>query len=388
MSSEGSSQVGKLTTGEEEDQTLAGEEQVQTPSDDQDTTTQDPDPQYKAKILVEVDGEQGPALCDTGCQRTCISEKFLLRHPKLYKNQVKPHLGKTVSIDGSRVTTIGVINIGFRINGRYMRMNCRIIRNLVYDFVLGWDFFSKYKCSLNPGEGCLSFENDKVNFLPNSIEVSGTHFSLTEDVVVPGHSKVITRASFLLNPADQVTTSDTVIVEPFVGNMAKVAVGRNISKVQNGCFPIELLNPFPTPILMKADELLGHVSFTTDEIIRDICQETGITLAFGCDSAWGTPTMPEGMDANVPPPSGSAAAEEKNINPPNPDKGLKFNYSTVAEDAKPLLKELKTLLEVTHKATFSTDERDRGKTDLISHKAYIKPGPPIAVPPYRATPDM
>ena len=114
--------------------------------------TPEPKPMYKAKIIVQIDNEDRPTLCDTGCEKTCISERFLRQHPNLYKNVVRPFKGNTISIDGSKVETIGIINISFRIKGRYMRMNCRIVRNLVYNFVLGWDFFCKYDCAIHPAQ--------------------------------------------------------------------------------------------------------------------------------------------------------------------------------------------------------------------------------------------
>ena len=146
-------------------------------------------------------------------------------------------------------------------------MNCRIVRNLVYDFVLGWDFFSKYKCAIHPGDGYFTYENEKIEFEPNSLEVSSTHFCLTEDAVVPPLSKMITEATFYINPQDKVSTSDTVIVEPPYGNTAQVAVARTISRVSNGKFQVELLNPFPHAMSVKADSILGSVTFTTDDLL-------------------------------------------------------------------------------------------------------------------------
>ena len=163
---------------------------------------------YKAKVLVSIDGEERATLCDTGCERTCVSERFLRRHPKLYDSVVQPFVGNTISIDGSKVETTGILNIPFRINGRHLRMSCRIVRNLVYDFILGWDFFSKYKCSIHPSEGHLKLQNDIVNLIPNSIDVTSSHFSLVEDAVIPPLSKMITQAAYFLNPADKITPSD------------------------------------------------------------------------------------------------------------------------------------------------------------------------------------
>ena len=230
---------------------------------------QDTEPLYKAKIQVEVDKEICEALCDTGCQRSCISEKFILKHPTLFKNQVKPFKGKTVSIDGSRVNTLGIINIAFRINGRYMRANCRIVRNLVFDFVLGWDFFSKYKCSIHPKEGFVAFENEKVHFIRNSLEVSSTHFALAEDVVIPAFSKVITPATYYLDPAEKLSVTNTVQVEPLPGNSARVAVGRTLSRVVDGRFPVELLNPFPNPIQINNPKLIHKLPHPTQSLTLD-----------------------------------------------------------------------------------------------------------------------
>ena len=73
------------------------------------------EPKFKALILADIDGEVCPTLCDTGCQKSCISENLLRRHPTFFKNKIQPHKGKTISIDGSKVETIGTINIQFRI---------------------------------------------------------------------------------------------------------------------------------------------------------------------------------------------------------------------------------------------------------------------------------
>ena len=131
---------------------------------------------------------------------------------------------------------------------------------------MGLFFFSKYKCAIHPSEGDLAVENDRVDLIPNSLGITSSHFSLAEDTGIPPSSKMITQASFFLNPADNITPLDTVKVQPLTGNMAKAAVGRAISKVSNGHFPVELLNPYNTPITVKSDEILRHICFTNDKV--------------------------------------------------------------------------------------------------------------------------
>ena len=359
------------------------------------------EPKFKALILADIDGEVCPTLCDTGCQKSCISENLLRRHSTFFKNKIQPHKGKTISIDGSKVETIGTINIQFRIKGRFMRTNCRIIKNLIHDFVLGWDFFSKHNCTIHPKEGHLSLENDHIPLIPNSTKVSQTHFSVAEDTVIPPLSKMLTQASFYFDPDSGATTSDTVEVEPQYGYTAKVAVARSISKVQDGHFPIELLNPLPYPMAIKASDILGHVTFTSDESVDIEAHTTEITLDYEAeDSGYESEgSVTAGLSqpksdhtsmgaATAGAPSDAApSAPGRTPTTDTADAKPKFNLS-MAKDAEPYREALTQLLQVKHVKTFSTSDRDRGKTDLVEYRANIKPGPPISVPPYRATPQM
>ena len=49
-----------------------------------------------------------PTLCDTGCKKTCISEHFLRRHPKLYDNPVRLFEGNTISINKAEWKLLGL----------------------------------------------------------------------------------------------------------------------------------------------------------------------------------------------------------------------------------------------------------------------------------------
>lgn len=418
-------------------QSLAGDEEAHAATDQStsnNVTPIDPQPKWKAAIEVEIDKETCRTLNDTGCNKSAINHLFLRQHPNLYKNKIQPHKGRTISIDGSKVETIGIINIPFRIQGRHMRMNCRIVKNLVYDLVLGWDFFTKYNCSIHPKDGYVMIENEKIPLIPNSVEMSSSHFALAEDIVVPAMSKVITKASFYINPNDNITTTNLVEVEPLPGHISKVAVGRNVSKVENGCFPVELINPHESSVTVKTDEVLGHVTFTSDEELAGMYEETDIVLAYGGEdsgyesvgassedegafSATEEDPPPSKRNPQRPPPkpkftkkqSAKTSRQSKQCNQPRPppkpiiptdskpqqsnvttnsQSKPKIDYSTIAKDAKPYLGELKTLLEETEAEVFCMGERDRGKTDIMYHEAKITPGPPIAVPAYRTTPPL
>ena len=193
---------------------MVGDEEAHAQQDEssQSSSKIDPTPKWKAAITLNVDKEDLVTLADTGCMHTAVSANLLRRHSALYENKIEPHLGRTISIDGTKVETIGKMRIHFRIGGRHLSMTCRIVKNLVYDFILGWDFFHKYKCSIHPSEGYLQLENERIPLIPNSVAVSSSHFALSEDTVVPPLSKMITNANFYINPEDNINTTDTVEV--------------------------------------------------------------------------------------------------------------------------------------------------------------------------------
>ena len=138
---------------------------------------------------------------------------------------------------------------------------------------------------------------------------------------------MITQASFFLNPADNITPLDTVKVQPLTGNMAKAAVGRAISKVSNGHFPVELLNPYDTPITVKSNEILGHICFTDEEEVNLNTRATDIVLSYGgedkgyeSEEACSVHTTP----TEAPPPVSKPPKEDV---PPD----LKIDHSSIAK---------------------------------------------------------
>ena len=123
---------------------MVGDEEAHAQQDEssQSSSKIDPTPKWKAAITLNVDKEDLVTLADTGCMHTAVSANLLRRHSALYENKIEPHLGRTISIDGTKVETIGKMRIHFRVGGRHLSMTCRIVKNLVYDFILGWDYLS------------------------------------------------------------------------------------------------------------------------------------------------------------------------------------------------------------------------------------------------------
>jgi hypothetical protein len=90
-----------------------------------------------------------------------MSEEFFREHPHLQKSNFRPVTTHGKAVNGTRVFTVGIVKLNFRIDGVHMSMNARIVRGLTHPLILGWDFFAKYQAFLHPSKGTLQFLNDK-----------------------------------------------------------------------------------------------------------------------------------------------------------------------------------------------------------------------------------
>ena len=94
---------------------------------------------------------------------------------------------------------MGIINIKFRLGKLYRRINCRVVRNLIHDFVLGWDFFSRWDAQMNAKEGFVSIRGEKIDLIGNSPALSEAQYACMEPTLVPPMSKIQFMASLLVS---------------------------------------------------------------------------------------------------------------------------------------------------------------------------------------------
>ena len=124
----------------------------------------DPKPKFKAEFFIHlkvdnVGKKRAPlrVVGDTGCSRSAMSEEFFLSCPHLKTRPYRPLTSRGTAINGTKVLTLGLVNVAFRINGRFYSNNFRVIRGLVQDVFLGWDWFCSSGAMINPDNGTLDF---------------------------------------------------------------------------------------------------------------------------------------------------------------------------------------------------------------------------------------
>ena len=376
---------------------------------------------------------------DTGCSKSAISEKFFLASPHLQTRPYHPMKTRGTAINGTKVLTLGLVNIAFRINGRFYSQNFRVVRGLVQDIFLGWDWFSSSGAVMNPDNGTLDFPRfgDSTPLVPESLEVSGCYYRIPEDYVVPSNSKAHLKVEAMLSGFDAPTISNMVECDPFLNGTSDIWTARCLSSVTDGGFFTELINSHDYPVRLEKGRVLGYAKFTSDEELVDCSIETDMYCQYdendsGYESNGGESDADNGAGSDAdddgdgddeeeivvdppplfasqasrmsercppqdtPPPSSSSSPPEPSVPSAHGDripvgaKKLKFDLTKISKKALPYKMRLKQILEVDREKAFSRHDRDYGRTNLTQYRAHIKDRdlPPIAVPPYRTRPEM
>lgn len=353
-------------------------------------------------------------LGDTGCSQSCISEAFLRRHIKLYKRYFRPLTGTARSIDGSKVVTIGIINISFRLGTQYRTINCRVVRNLIHDFVLGWDFFDRYDAQLHAKKGYLACEGEKINLIPNSSSLGGAQYAVHEEIVIPPFSKAHFAAALKIDAAELSNATKLVCLEPAKLDDIEVCTARSISKVEGGKVMVEAINPGERSITLPEGTVLGFAEFYSEEELDKSSEYAGMDLHYsGYDSAYESMDESESEAASEDEAEECTAAAasatvgkaktqveaEVSSQPGAPDsaargdqaveeKPWKVDFSKLAPEAKDHEEDFRHLFEVKHADVIAKHERDYGRTTLTQHHARLIDKTPIATPPFRHAPAM
>ena len=77
----------------------------------------------------------------------------------------------------------------------------RVVRGLVQDIFLGWDWFSHYGAMIDIDNGAVKFPRfgDSVPLIPHSLDVTGCYYRVPDDLVVPANSKAHVSVEVMLD---------------------------------------------------------------------------------------------------------------------------------------------------------------------------------------------
>ena len=214
-----------------------------------------------------------------------MSEEFFLASPHLQTRPYRPLTTRGTAINGSKVMTLGIVNVAFRINGRFHTTNFRVVRGLVQDMFLGWDWFSSSGAMINPDKGTVDFPRygDAVPLVENSMRLSGCYYRVPEDLVIPANSKAICKVEAMLHGFDHV--SNTVATDPFNNASSDLWIGRCVSTVTDGLFPSEFINCNDHPVKLEKGRVLGYAQFLSEQEMERLVTRTDMFCHYGDDTS-------------------------------------------------------------------------------------------------------
>ena len=358
---------------------------------------------------IFLDRRRRPVLADSGATFSCISYEYFVNNPYL-KKYFTPRKTHGTAINGSDVESIGDVKLQFNINGTPMMATCRVIKGLMDEVILGWDWMCRHKITLDAANGKLHYlEGGCVSLIKNERPSAGCLYRVSEDLIIPPNSKVHTDVELVLDAASSRKMTDSVVTDPFTNNGGNFWAARTCSKVRGNQFMTEFCNPTNNSIKVEAGQAIGFAEFIKEDKFNAVTHQTEMTCSYGDDSGYESNADSSGEDdpsdgeddppkeCDPTPGFGSCRTTTTADEGPEPEeeippgaKPLNLDYSELAKEAKPYTEQLKHLFEVKHKKAFSRHDRDYGKTTLVQYRAHMKDPDqtPLAQPAYRTRPEM
>ena len=236
-------------------------------------------------FYITLNRRQRPVLGDSGCDRTCMSYQYFKENP-CFKKSFRPFETSGKAINGSKVLSVGEVDLKFRMQGVHMQISCKVIKGLMDPIVLGWDWMYKYKAMLDPANGKLHFMGGRIApLIENTHFVTGCFYRVYEDLTVPPNCKMHTEVELILDKefSDRATT--TVIAEPFTNNGSDVWSCRACSTVNGGKFMMEFINCCEYSVKLDAGQVLGYAEFVQDNDVLDAAVHTEMQCSYKSDDS-------------------------------------------------------------------------------------------------------
>lgn len=104
----------------------------------------------------KIGGVDVTLLVDTGATLTCLSDTLWQKLKTTHHLSPSSHSKAVESVSGQPLETIGETNITFQIQDNTFNHSAVIIKNLIYEFILGRDFLSQFICNLDLHDGTFT----------------------------------------------------------------------------------------------------------------------------------------------------------------------------------------------------------------------------------------
>jgi hypothetical protein len=200
-------------------------------------------------INVLIGSSASAALCDSGADISCISEKYFRKipvdqcPPKILQQKIDP----CFSAGGRQLAVKGVVSLPVQILGRKTLHPFQIIQGLNKNVILGADFINKHLLVYDPKFKRVKWRKDNCWTISN--------IKLTHESIIPEYS------SKLIKVKTEVGTESTeqVVAEISCKEEPYLMGGPSLIKIDStGCSLVEVFNAGPEPINLVRGQEVGQ----------------------------------------------------------------------------------------------------------------------------------
>ncbi|KAI8511935.1 hypothetical protein Bbelb_110350 [Branchiostoma belcheri] len=297
-----------------------------------------------AHTTAVLDGHATRILIDTGSAISLISETLRDTIPSLRQSQLKPSFTTAKSVTGEPLDVLGVLDIHIRIGNYDTCHPVHIVRGADQTALLGWDFCVSNCVILNASRGTLTVGDEIVPLLTDTELIPQVcNASVCRITTVPPHAVMAVPVTLTPRDAHGVSLPTYVgMLEPRQHDDRGLAVARTIVTTDSSQAYAQVTNTTDKPVVLQPDTPMGSFWALQDDDIADCLGPS--------------------------PPAVASAGPPIDLN----ETDLS---STQAEQLRKLLDN--------YSDVFSTGPRDRGRTNLTTHRIHTGDCPPIKQRPHR-----
>lgn len=291
------------------------------------------------------------ALVDTGSGLSLISDDCRRSIPALATQPICKSFTLASSVTGHFLDVLGTISAPVHIGNVTLPHVFHVVRTASHPVILGWDFLTKHRATVNLPQATVQLYNTEVPFSqPQSlipVQVAAVTISA---VTVPPMSEMAISISVLGSTVLAAPSDPYVgLLEPHMSPTTSLAVARTLTSIENGKGVVRVINPTQDPVQLDSGCPVGQVFAVTGRPHDEYALVSSVTV--NDKPEYPTPVVSVG------------------------------DACTSSEEQSQLQQLIKEFADI-----FSAHAHDYGQTTLVTHKINTGDAEPIKLRPYRASP--
>lgn len=304
-------------------------------------------------VKATVFGIDVECLVDTGSTATILHADKYLEIPESVRPELHPPSSTLRMADGNLVTPLGTANFPLVIDNKEYEQPV-IVANIDEQFVLGFDFLAKYKCTIDAASRSLQIGQIPIQNKESLRSASTCRIRVSENIVLPPYSETVIKGDIVGE-----TTMTECVLEPCSEKLAQkgVVIARSLVDIKQKSVPLRVGNFTNETVTVHkgtfaaVGEEIHHIE-TRDLKSESVCQIDQRA------------TEVSDLNSNIPEHLADLLVSSDSVL--NEEQKLKF----------------KNLL-LRHKDVFAKSKCDLGVTNIVQHQINTGDSAPIKQAPRR-----